>query len=223
MPPPHRIDLVAVATAAIAHAQFEVIHPFVDGNGRIGRVLVSWMLTRRLRLLTPPPVSVRLAGDVGGYTSGLARYRFGETCAWVAWFADAVSGAGRAQRQLVDDVERVRVGWEEKLASYGKSRALRSDAGARRVLELLPRHLVLSAPVVAKALGVSRPAAGAALRTLADAGVLTPYRPAVPSGRGKPAQRYVSEELLGLAGSSALRHRPDGLLPSGLKPAVEGD
>ncbi|MGO9455646.1 MAG: Fic family protein [Acidimicrobiales bacterium] len=198
-------DLDPIAAAAIAHAQFEIVHPFADGNGRIGRVLISWLLTRRLHLLTPPPVSVRLAADVGGYTAGLTQYRFGQTSTWVAWFADAVSGASRAQQQLVGDVERIRTSWEERLSAYGKVRGLRSDAGARQVLDLLPRHLVLTAPAVAGALGLTRQSAGAALRTLADAGVLTTYRGAAPSGRGRPAQLYVSEELLGLTGSSPLR------------------
>ena len=175
----------AVAAAAIAHAQFEIVHPFADGNGRIGRVLVSWLLTRRLHLLTPPPVSVRLAADVGGYTAGLTQFRFGQTDAWVAWIADGVSGAGRAQQQLVGDAERMRGEWEATLSTYGKVRRLRSDAGARRVLDLLPRHLVLSAPIVADALGLSRQSAGTALRVLADAGILTPYRTDTRSRRGR--------------------------------------
>ena len=198
-------DVDPIAAAAIAHAQFEIIHPFADGNGRIGRVLVSWLLTRRLHLLTPPPVSVRLAADVGGYTSGLTRYRIGQTSAWVSWFADAVSGASQAQRQLVGDVARIRTGWETKLAAYGPIRRLRSDSGAWRVLDLLPRHLVLNAHLVGTELGLTRQAAGTALRTLADAGVLTALPAPTPSARGRPTQLYASDELLGLAGASPLR------------------
>jgi Fic family protein len=198
-------EISPIAAVAVAHAQFEIIHPFADGNGRIGRVLISWLLTRRLHLLTPPPVSVRLAADVGGYSAGLTQYRFGHTNSWVTWFADAVSGASRAEQQLVGEVRRIRAGWEQKLSDYGKVRSLRSDAGAWRVLDLLPRHLVLTARDVVRTLGLTRPAAGTALRVLVDVGILTPHPAPSPSGTGRPAQLYVSEELLGLAASSPLR------------------
>lgn len=219
-PPPDELDrllddllaylnsggLDAVAQAAVAHAQFEVVHPFADGSGRIGRVLVSWLLTRRLQLLVPPPVSARLAADVGGYAAGLTQYRFGQTSSWVAWFADAVSGAGHEQRQLIAAVEQLHEQWRDRLAEHRGRRALRRDAAAWRVVALLPRHLVLSAPLVAAELGLTRTGAGDALRTLADAGVLTPYRSSTPrASPGRPAQLYVSTELLGLAGASPLR------------------
>jgi predicted ArsR family transcriptional regulator len=58
---------------------------------------------------------------------------------------------------------------------------------------------------VAGELGISRKAAGDALQTLSGAGVLTPYSGAARVGRGRPAQLYVSEELLGLTGSTPLR------------------
>ena len=197
----NRTDIDAVAQAAIAHAQFEVIHPFADGNGRIGRVLVLWVLTRRLQLLTPPPVSVLLAADVGGYASGLVRFRMSDHNGWVAWFADAVGGAGRAQQQLVGSVERLQATWHAYLRAAG----LRSDAAAWAVLELLPRHLVLTSAEVVAALGTTPKGARAALSALADAGVLTRYGTLSPSGRGRPAGLYVSTELLGLAGATPLR------------------
>jgi len=58
----NRDDVDAVTQAAVAHAQFESIHPYADGNGRIGRVLVAWILVRRLELAVPPPVSDRPRG-----------------------------------------------------------------------------------------------------------------------------------------------------------------
>lgn len=64
-----RTGIAAVAQAAIAQAHFEIIHPSADSNGRIGQVPVLSALTRRLQLLTPAPVSVLLAADVGGYAS----------------------------------------------------------------------------------------------------------------------------------------------------------
>jgi Fic family protein len=192
-----------VAQAAVAHAQFEVIHPFADGNGRVGRVLVAWVLAKRLSLVTPPPVSVAIAADVGGYTSGLTMFRLGRLDTWVRWFADVVGDGGRAQRTLIDEVERLKLRWRARLAERA-GRALRSDAAAWRVLDLLPRHLVLTSDVVASELGVTNKAANAALRQVADSAVLLEYG-TVSKGRGQPAKLYVSRELLGLAGASPLR------------------
>ncbi len=197
----NRTDVDPIAQAAVAHAQFEVIHPFADGNGRIGRVLILWLLTRRLQLLTPPPVSVLIAADVGGYASGLVRFRMSDHNGWIAWFADAVGGAGRAQQQLVRNVERLHATWHEQLQIAG----LRSDAAAWAVLDLLPRYLVLTAAEVVGALGTTPKGARAALSALADAGVLTRFGTVSPSGRGRPADLYVSFELLGLAGATPLR------------------
>jgi len=216
-PPPDRIaslidDLLAyvnsddadpVAQAAIAHAQFEVIHPFADGNGRVGRILVAWILTRRLSLLTPPPVSIAIAADVGGYAAGLTLFRLGELDHWVRWFGDAVTNGGRAQGNLVREVEGLKTLWRDRLGQR-EGRSLRSDAAAWRVLELLPRHLLLTSDVVSAELKISNKAAIAALRQTADAGVLLEYGTMI-RGPGQPAKLYVSKELLGLTGSNPLR------------------
>jgi Fic family protein len=202
----NRTDVDPVSQAAIAHAQFELIHPFADGNGRIGRVLIVWMLVRRLSLVTAPPVSTRIAADVGGYSSGLVLFRLGDHQRWVQWFADAVSGAGRAQRELVTEVRELQRVWEERLgAPRVGTRRLRSNAAAWRVLELLPRHVVLTGPVVAEELGIPLKTASAALRDLVVANVLVEHGTVRHRGPGRPRRLYTSPELLGLTGSSPLR------------------
>ena len=198
----NREDVDAVAQAGIAHAQFETIHPFADGNGRVGRVLVAWILAKQLSLVTPPPVSIAIAADVGGYTSGLVLYRLGQLDHWVQWFADTVRGGGRAQSQLIAEVSALKTRWREQLGN--RERALRSDATAWVVLDLLPRHLVLTTDVLTKELGVTNKGALDALRQLAEAGVLLDYG-TVTRGRGQPSKLYVNRELLALAGSNPLR------------------
>jgi hypothetical protein len=69
----------------------------------------------------------------------------------------------------------------------------------------MPRHLVFTTPIVERELGISRKAAGATLRRLADTGILMEYGTVPSAGAGQPAALYVSRELLGLAGSSPLR------------------
>ena len=202
----NRDDVDPVSQAATAHAQFEIIHPFADGNGRVGRVLIAWILVRRLSLVTPPPVSARIAADVGGYGSGLVLFRMGDHNAWIRWFAEAVSGAGRAQQELVASVERLQREWRERLSAPRQgSRRVRSDAAAWRALDLLPRHLVLTGPVVASEIGVPLKSANAALRDLVDAGILVEHGTLQGSGRGRPSRLYTSAELLGLTGSNPLR------------------
>lgn len=202
----NRDDIDPVSQAAIAHAQFEIIHPYADGNGRVGRVLVAWILVHRMSLVTPPPVSARIASDVGGYGTGLVLFRMGDHNAWVRWFAEAVSGAGRAQQELVASVARLQREWRDRLAApRGDARRVRSDAAAWRALDLIPRRLVLTGPVVARDIDVPLKSANAAMRGLVDAGILVEHGTAQGSGRGRPSRLYTSVELLGLTGSDPLR------------------
>lgn len=201
----NRDDIDPVSQTAIAHAQFEIIHPFADGNGRVGRVLIAWLLVRRLSLVTPPPVSTLIAADVGGYGSALALFRVGDHNTWVRWFAEAVSGAGRAQQDLVASVALLRRQWRDRLSTPREgAKRLRSNAAAWRVLDFLPCHLVLTGPTVAAELAIPLKSATAALRDLVEADVMVEDG-TVSRGRGRPSRLYTSPELLGLTGSNPLR------------------
>ena len=188
-----RDDLDAVTQAAVAHAQFETIHPFADGNGRIGRVLISWILSRRIGVPVTPPVSLEFARDIGGYQSGLTLYRHGEIDTWVGWFADAVSRSARRAVEVLEAVGEVQERWEQAAQS------LRADSAARRLLPLLPANPVVSAGTVASLLGVSTQAARNALAELAAVRVLAEVDQ-VPAGRGRPRRWWVTPELLELVG-----------------------
>jgi Fic family protein len=199
----NRADVDPVAQAAISHAQFEVIHPFADGNGRVGRVLVAWVLTRRLALLVPPPVSVAIAADVAGYSSGLVLFRLGDHRRWITWFADAVAGGGRAQRVLIANVEHITQQWRDLLVAT--ERKPRSDAAVFAALDLLPRHLILTSPILANELQISRKAALATLHRLVQVGILIEQGTISRETSGQPAALFASRDLLALAGSSPLR------------------
>ena len=117
-----RTDVPLLAQAAIAHAQFETIHPFNDGNGRTGRALVHAMLkqagaTTRATI----PVSAGLLADTNSYFAALTDYRNGDPSPIVARFADAAFAAIGNGRQLARDL----------LAVYGGGRT-RSRRGVRR-------------------------------------------------------------------------------------------
>lgn len=182
-------DLDSVTQAALAHAQFETIHPYADGNGRIGRVLVSWMLARREQVLVPPPLSVLIARDSGGYLAGLYSFREGDIDAWVGWFADIVRRAGDAEATLVKQIKALLVEWREALED------LRSGATARKVIEILPECPILSAALVAKRLGVSERAARDALDLLVDRDMLERFETA-PTGPGRPRGWWLAEPLI---------------------------
>jgi Fic family protein len=179
-----------VTAAGLLHAQFESIHPFADGNGRIGRLLITWTLHRRAGLAVPPPVSVAFLRDVGGYLSGLTRYRTVGPDEWIRWFAATVEGAATSATATLAAVSELVASWPGRLAG------LRSDAAARRLVDHVISHPALDVDTAVGLLGVSRPAARGALEALERRGVLRAAELA-PSGEpGRPRRWWVAGELL---------------------------
>ena len=100
-----RTDVPLVVQCAIAHAQFETIHPFVDGNGRVGRALVHAMLQHSgATTRATVPVSAGLLGDTRSYVDALTAYREGDASPIVTRFADAAFAAIGNGRQLAHDL-----------------------------------------------------------------------------------------------------------------------
>lgn len=186
----NRADIDPVTQAAVVHAQFEIIHPYGDGNGRVGRVLVGWLLTRRLGLVNPPPISVRIAADRGGYLAGLTRFRLGGVDPWVRWFAEVVHDASNATVNLVGAVDALRAQWNERLVG------VRDDAAVHRVLAILPQFPVISADIVAEAVDVSERSGRTALAILAEHNIVQPFESRRSAGR--PRHWWVARELVDL-------------------------
>src|SRR5204863_7533443 len=89
-------SLPAVAQAAIAHAQFETIHPFRDGNGRAGRCLIHVVLRRRnVTPMLVPPISVVLATNARQYIAGLVDFREARVDDWIGAFSDPVTASAQ--------------------------------------------------------------------------------------------------------------------------------
>ena len=108
-----RDDIGAITQAAIAHAQFELIHPFGDGNGRVGRCLIQVILRRRgLAPTYAPPISLVLGANKDAYIAGIHEFRQGKLDAWIDYFSLAVEQAAlqakRFSAAVVDLQERWR-------------------------------------------------------------------------------------------------------------------
>ncbi len=163
--------LPPVVQAALIHAQFETIHPFLDGNGRTGRALVHVVLRRRGT--TPayvPPISVILAGDRDRYIQALTAFRGDDISAWIRHFADACTTAAQLAKAYALEVGRLSERWRQRLADQPE--APRADATAWALIDVLPAHPTITASAAASATGRARAAVYQALEELELAGIL---------------------------------------------------
>ena len=161
-----RDDLPALAQAAVAHAQFETIHPFADGNGRTGRALVHVVLRERsLTTSSALPLSAGLLTDTAGYFAALDAYRGGDVDRIVQLFARAAIDAAERGSWLAAELVAVREDWNEQLTA-------RADALAWRVLDLLLQRPVLTTAAVSAEFGVSAETARNALERLEVDGIV---------------------------------------------------
>jgi Fic family protein len=192
VPPPHELvkglvddlcafcctnDLPAVAQAAIAHAQFETIHPFVDGNGRTGRALIHLVLRRRgLAPRVLPPVSLILAMWTQSYIDGLTQFRYGGSPSsavaveglntWIGRFASAYTRSVSDATTFEERAKALEQEWRHRLGS------VRAKSGTDVLLHVLPGAPVLTVDGAAILIGRTYKPAAAAIERLVDVGIL---------------------------------------------------
>ena len=190
-PPPERVaelmedlcafcndaSLPAVAQAAIAHAQFETIHPFLDGNGRTGRALIHVVMRRRG--LTPrmvPPVSLVLATWANDYVGGLTATRYrgaaGSTAAhegvnrWIGLFAAACRRAVSDAESYEERVRALQAGWRSRLGR------VRGGSAAELLINALPGAPIVTVASATELTRRSGQAVNEAISRLTEAGIL---------------------------------------------------
>lgn len=171
-------SLPAVAQAALAHAQFETIHPFADGNGRTGRGLIHLVLRRRgLATRVLPPISLVLATWANDYVDGLSATRYQGPATgkqaheglnlWIGRFAGACIRATGDAASFEQRVHQIQDGWRAKLGR------VRSGSATDLLLHALPGAPVLTINGAAGLIGRSFPQTSQAVTRLTEAGVLS--------------------------------------------------
>ena len=188
-------SLPALAQAAVAHAQFETIHPFTDGNGRTGRALIHMVLRRRglgLRILSP--VSLILATWSQGYIEGLTGTRYVGAAEssiarsginrWIALFASACLRAVEDASHFEQQVREIQASWRER---FGRARR---DSAVNLLISVLPNAPVLTTTTASELVGRSFPATSMAIERLVAAGVL------VQVSVGRRNRAYEAPELI---------------------------
>ncbi|GAA3814393.1 Fic family protein [Cellulomonas soli] len=162
-----RDDMPALVQAAILHAQFESVHPFTDGNGRIGRALIHAVLRRRRVARTGiVPIAAAMLADTQRYFDVVNGYRDGYAGEFITYLAHATLRAAEEARASVDELRTMPARWRDELGA-------RSTATSLTLLGSLLEHPVFDAERAAAMAGAVRPStAYDAIDRLTDAGIV---------------------------------------------------
>lgn len=164
-----RRDLAPVAQAAIVHAQFENIHPFADGNGRVGRALIHTVLRRSGEATQyVPPISLVLAAWQKSYVAGFGAYSGGDVGSWCDLFASSTERAAVEAERMADAIEDRQAQWLDRLGHP------RSDAVVRQLIANLPGQPVIDVATASELTGRSHVAVQNAISQLQEAKILRP-------------------------------------------------
>jgi Fic family protein len=181
-----RTDMPVFIQAMVMHAHFETIHPFPDGNGRVGRALIHAMLRRDgLTKAATLPISAGIVSQKHRYVEALTEYRAGDFVPIVELGADATFAALRNATHLYDDVVHIRRGWEDETASF------RTDAVVHRIVAELLHHPVVDSELLAPMVDASESSIRRALGDLTACNIVTPISRPTPG-----PQRFVAHDIV---------------------------
>jgi len=173
---------------AISHYQFETIHPFLDGNGRIGRLLIPLYLVSN-GLLSKPSLYLSdfFERNRASYYDALMRVReSNDMIHWVRFFLSGVAETAAKGRDVFRQILTLRTEVEHAVLALGKR-----APNARKALNLLYSKPVVSAADMEKALGISTPTANVLIRDLMKLGIITEIT-GQQRGRSYSFDRYLS-------------------------------
>lgn len=177
--------LPALVHAAVAHGQFETVHPFADGNGRTGRALIQAMFRASGLSATVVPLSAGLLADVFPYYDALTAYREGDPTQIVEVIAHAASSGIIRARRTFDALTALRACWDEDVTA-------RPHAAVWRLADLLIARPVVDVTMISRQLRIPLNSALAAIERLVDSGVL------VRVAGGQRYRKYAAEEALAI-------------------------
>lgn len=182
----HDETLPPLIVAALAHYQFEAIHPFGDGNGRVGRLLISLLLCER-GLLPQPLLYLSAYFERSGAEYYDRLLRVSTHGDWLGWLVYFLTGVEVQAQAAVNDAERL---LSLQSRYHDLLSAVRARQAAHQIVDRLFVNPYVSAPRVAEALEVSPPTARAAIRDLEALGILRER-----TGR-KWGRLFLAEEVL---------------------------
>jgi Fic family protein len=162
-----RDDIAPIVQAAIAHAQFENIHPFADGNGRVGRALIHMVLRRGGEAVNyVPPVSLVLAATQRSYVAGFGEFSSGDVSGWCDLFVAATERACHEAERMAAAIDDLQAEW---LGRLGDPRA---DAAVRELIANLPGQPVIDVAAGCKLTGKSHVTVNNGLLQMEEAGIV---------------------------------------------------
>jgi Fic family protein len=167
----HAARTPVLIKAALAHAQFETIHPFLDGNGRVGRLLVTFLLCAERALRDPLLyLSLYLKQNRQVYYDSLQRIRMEGD--WENWLKFFLTGIAEVSQQGVDTMQKLLTLFDRDRKRLQEGLGARRSLTALRVHDVLMQRTVTSIPFAATATGLTQPTVASAMAELETLGIV---------------------------------------------------